>query len=207
MRHGETFTHTATLGRHHIELDDRGHSLVHLRNGNLFNEARLFASGAELPLEHPQVYFAMPDYLNLDFLLVMEDLLERNADPRDATRPMTVNQVNNGMTALSRLHSRYWNFQRRSEPRLRWVKNWRASRGWQVVRRGHWSQDAGYFPVSALTEEDRRHCEAELLESYRDALDFPGDTKPSREEAWLWYRAGITPAFRASAPRGRRVLP
>src|SRR3546814_8280976 len=27
------------------------HRIVHLRNGNLFNEARLFASGAELPLE------------------------------------------------------------------------------------------------------------------------------------------------------------
>lgn len=32
------------------------HRLVHLRNGNLFNEARLFASGVELPLDHPRVY-------------------------------------------------------------------------------------------------------------------------------------------------------
>src|SRR3546814_12465071 len=62
------------------------HRIVHLRNGNLFNEARLFASGAELPLEHPLVYYATIDRLRLDFLLVMEDLVARGADPRDATR-------------------------------------------------------------------------------------------------------------------------
>ncbi len=237
------------------------HRLVHLRNGNLFNESRLFACGAELPLEHPLVYRACPDYLRLDFLLVMEDLLDRDADPRDATRPMTVDQVASGLAGLARLHSRYWNFSRLSEPRLRWVKNWRPGRGWQiglrkcvprglerganelppavlalsaddivdlwvryvrelsrkpvtllhgdthigntyllpddtvgfldwqVVRRGHWSQDAGCFPISALTEENRRRHETELVEGYRRALDVPEDQKPSPDEAWLWYRA------------------
>ena len=237
------------------------HRLVHLRNGNLFNEARLFASGVELPLEHPRVYRAAPDYLRLDFLLVMEDLLERGADPREAIRPMTVAQAANGMAGLARLHGRYWNFDRRTEPRLRWVKQWRPSQGWQVglrkcvprglergrgelpaavlklsgdaivdlwvryvrglsrspvtllhgdthigntyllpggevgfldwqvARRGHWSQDAGYFPVSALTEDDRRRAEVELLESYRAGLDIPDRQKPTREDAWLWYRA------------------
>jgi hypothetical protein len=237
------------------------HRLVHLRNGNLFNEARLFASGVELPLEHPRVYYAAPDYLRLDFLLVMEDLLERDADPRDATRPLTIDQVHNGMAGLARLHGHYWNFNGRGEPRLRWVKTWRPGKGWQVglrkcvprglergrgelptevlrlsgdaivdlwvryvrglskgamtllhgdthigntyitpgdevgfldwqvVRRGHWSQDAGYFPVSALTETDRRVADADLLESYRAMLDIPDAQRPSREEAWLWYRA------------------
>jgi len=60
---------------------------------------------------------------------------------------------------------------------------------WQVVRRGNWSQDAGYFPISALTEDDRRRAEADLLESYRAGLTVPDGQKPSREEAWLWYRA------------------
>src|SRR3546814_10704160 len=49
------------------------HRIVHLRNGNLFNEARLFASGAELPLEHPLVYYATIDRLRLDFLLRSEE--------------------------------------------------------------------------------------------------------------------------------------
>jgi hypothetical protein len=237
------------------------HRIVHLRNGNLFNEARLFASGAELPLEHPVVYHARPDYLRLDFLLVMEDLLERNADPRDANRPMTVEQVINGLDGLARLHGRYWNFSKFTERRLRWVKTWKPSQGWkvglrrcvplglergkeflpddvlaldgdaivelwaryvrglshkpmtllhgdthigntyllpdgtvgfldwQVVRRGNWSQDACYFLVSALTVDERRNDERQLMACYLDALELPDTDKPSAEEAWLWYRA------------------
>jgi hypothetical protein len=240
------------------------HRLVHLRNGNLFNEARLFSSGISLPLDHPLVYKSMVDYLRLDFLLVMEDLLQRGADPRDATRPMTVDQVANGLRGLARLHSQFWGFKRRSRAGLRWVKSWKPTRGWQVglrnyvprglergradlpagilaltgdeivdlwaryvrklstapvtllhgdahigntyvlpdndvgfldwqvVRRGNWSQDVGYFLVSALTADDCRHSEADLIEVYRTSLDVPHGQRPSREEAWLWYRAATS---------------
>ena len=244
-----------------IKAHAANHRIVHLRNGNLFNEARLFASGADLPIEHPLVYRAIPHYLRLDFLLVMEDLLERGADPRDATRPMSIAQVRNGLAGLARLHSRYWDFNRLREKRLRWVKPWRPAKGWQVglrrcvprglvraagelppavsalsadavvdlwqryvrglsrrpitllhgdthigntyvlpdgtvgfldwqvVRRGHWSQDTGYFPVSALTVQDRRLAERELLEDYRRSLAVPEGQRPSKADAWLWYRA------------------
>jgi aminoglycoside phosphotransferase (APT) family kinase protein len=64
---------------------------------------------------------------------------------------------------------------------------------WQVVRRGNWSQDVGYFLVSALTVEDRRRREAELIEVYRKALDLPDRERPSAQEAWLRYRA--SPAY------------
>lgn len=241
------------------------HRLVHLRNGNLFNEARLFASGVELPLDHPRVYLSVVDRLRLDFLLVMEDLTQRGADPRDATRPMTVAQVADGLRGLARLHSRYWGLSARRQPALRWVKTWKPSKGWlvglrkripvglqraadslpaeilgyntdaildfwtryvaslsrepvtllhgdahigntyvlpddsvgfldwQVVRRGSWSQDVGYFLVGSLREEDRRLHEAYLLEVYREALDVPSAQRPSRDQAWLYYRA--TPAY------------
>ena len=109
-----------------------GHRIVHLRNGNLFNEARLFASGVSLPVDHPLVYKSIVDYLRLDFLLVMEDLTLRDADPRDATRPLCVEQVANGLRGLARLHSQYWGLSRRTHPQLRWVKTWKASKGWQV---------------------------------------------------------------------------
>lgn len=237
------------------------HRIVHLRNGNLFNEARLFSCGAALPLEHPLVYYATIDRLRLDFLLVMEDLLARGADPRDATRPLSVDQVADGLRGLARLHSRYWGFSARTHRALRWVKTWAPSKGWtvglqrriptglergagqlptaimqyggdemvsfwaryvgslslgpmtllhgdahvgntyvlpdggvgfldwQVVRRGGWSQDVGYFLVGALTEHDRREHEAELLKIYGDALDVPNGTRPSADELWLQYRA------------------
>jgi Phosphotransferase enzyme family len=242
-----------------------GHRIVHLRNGNLFNEARLFACGASLPVDHPLVYKSIVDYLRLDFLLVMEDLTQRGADPRDATRPMTVDQVAKGLRGLARLHSRYWGLSRKTHPQLRWVKTWKPGKGWlvglrkripiglergaqalppgvtkfdgdelvnlwsryvqsltrgpmtllhgdahigntyvlpdgdvgfldwQVVRRGNWSQDVGYFLVGALNETDRRSNDAELLEIYRNALEVPENQRPSAEQAWLQYRT--TPAY------------
>ncbi|MFI0355001.1 phosphotransferase [Actinomadura sp. 9N407] len=60
---------------------------------------------------------------------------------------------------------------------------------WQVVRRGHWSQDVGYFLAGSLTTEDRRRSEADLVEEYRRALRLPADRLPTSGEAWLRYRA------------------
>lgn len=241
------------------------HKWVHLRNGNLFLESRLFASGARLPLEHPHVYLAVPDYPRLDFLLVMEDLALRGADMRDALRPLSVEQVGSGLHGLAALHSGYWNIGPRSHRGLGWVKQWSPSHGWQVglrrrvplgltragdaisatvramtgdavvdlwarnvatlasgpqtllhgdahigntyvlpsgptgfldwqvVRRGNWVQDVGYFLVGSLTVEDRRHHERHLLEVYRDALRLPAADLPARDEMWLRYRQ--SPAY------------
>lgn len=241
------------------------HRWVHLRNGNLFNEARLFASGVLLPIEHPRVYAAVCDWLRLDFLLVMEDLRERQADPRDATRPLSVAQVASGLRGLARLHSQYWNLQAREHPGLRWLKTWAPAQGWQVglrkrvpvglqraagqlptqiaaldgdrivdfwcryvqtlarqpmtllhgdahignsyvlpddtvgfldwqvVRRGGWSQDVGYFLVGALARDERRRHDAALIESYRKALAVPDAERPDAQIAWLHYRA--SPAY------------
>jgi hypothetical protein len=242
-----------------------GHRIVHLRNGNLFNEARLFASGVPLLVDHPIVYKSIVDRLRLDFLLVMEDLKQRGADPRDATRPMSVEQVGQGVRALARMHSRYWGLTAKAHPKLSWVKTWAPTQGWQVglrkriplglqraagkieeavqkysgddivdlwarnvsslvrgpmtllhgdahigntyvlpdgsvgfldwqvVRRGNWSQDVGYFLIGSLTENDRRGSERQLLEEYRHALELPNDQRPSVEEIWLRYRT--TPAY------------
>jgi aminoglycoside phosphotransferase (APT) family kinase protein len=64
---------------------------------------------------------------------------------------------------------------------------------WQVVRRGEWSQDVGYFLIGSLTEDDRRAHEVDLVEEYRRALDVPSDQLPSADNAWLRYRT--TPAY------------
>ncbi|HEX7852389.1 MAG TPA: oxidoreductase family protein [Sphingobium sp.] len=236
------------------------HRWVHFRNGNLFGESRLFASGTPIPVDHPMVYLAVPDYPRLDFLLVMEDLNARGADCRDSTRPMNVAQVADAMTGLARLHSHYWGMTATSHPALKWVKPWAPSQGWQVglrrripiglsrsgdglpaaiagmsgdkvvdlwvdyvstlgsggqtllhgdahignsyvlpgdkvgfldwqvVRRGNWSQDVGYFLVGALTVEDRRAHERELLDIYRGALTLPASQAPSADEVWNRYR-------------------
>jgi hypothetical protein len=234
---------------------------AHALNGNMFNEPELFASGVPLPVDHPLAYYVLVDRPALDYVIVMEDVTKRGADPRDATRPMTVGQVANGLQGLARLHSQYWGFSGLTHPNLDWVQTWAATDGfaagligrvpaglergasvlpeevrqldtpaivdiwarcvdslardpvtllhadphigntyvlpsddigfldWQVLRRGNWSQDVGYFLVSALTVQDRRGSEAELVAAYGRSLDVPADQRPTVEEAWLRYRA------------------
>jgi hypothetical protein len=248
-----------------LKAHSPNHRFVHLRNGNLFNEARLFGCGVTIPVDHPMVFKSIVDYLRLDFLLVMEDLTRRGAEPRDATRPLNADQVENGLRGLARLHSQYWGISKKTHPQLRWLKTWTPTTGWQiglrrriptgldrgatqlpcevtalsgdeivklwsryvntlsrgpmtllhgdahigntyvigntevgfldwqVVRRGNWSQDVGYFLIGAMTEQDRRDNEVELIEIYRNALDVPENQKPSAKQAWLRYRT--TPAY------------
>jgi hypothetical protein len=62
---------------------------------------------------------------------------------------------------------------------------------WQVARRGNWSQDVGYFFVSALSMDDRRAHEADLIREYLDTLDLPLERRPTADEAWMRYRASM----------------
>ncbi|OLT27509.1 aminoglycoside phosphotransferase [Actinomadura sp. CNU-125] len=251
-------TYTTGSGPERVFLKAEGeHREVHSRNGNLFNESDLYDSHVPLPLDHPLVYKVITDRPRLDYVIVMEDVTARGAAPRNATRPLTVDQVANGLRGLARLHSRYWGFP--PDPRLDWVKTWAPTEGfqsglrahtpkglargaahvpsevaahgaegivdlwadfvstlhrepttllhadahigntyvlpdddvgfldWQVVRRGNWSQDVGYFLIGALTTEDRRRHESDLLADYRTALDV--ETRPSADDARLRYRA------------------
>jgi hypothetical protein len=241
------------------------HREVHARNGNLFNEADLYASRVPLPVDHPLVYQVIIDRPALDYVVVMEDLISRGADPRDSTRPLTPDQVANGLRGLARLHRAYWGFSGATHPDLAWVQTWEPTEGfqsglrrrvptgleragdtipaavakydgdeivdlwvrfvstltmgpvtllhgdahigntyllpdddvgfldWEVVRRGNWSHDAAYFLIGSLTEDDRRAREVDLVDAYLAALDVPTDQQPSRDEAWLRYRA--SPAY------------
>src|ERR1700721_1646060 len=76
--------------------------LVALTSG-LFHEPRLFTSGVVLPLDHPTVYTAIIDEEGSDFLMIMEDVVARGADPRDSTRPLTIDQAASGVRGLARL--------------------------------------------------------------------------------------------------------
>ena len=241
-------------------VDPEHADLVALTSG-LYHEPRLFSSGVVLPLDHPTVYTAILDEDRRDFLMIMEDVVARGAEPRDSTRPMTVAQVASGVRGLARMHSRYWGERLTSDPLLAWVEPFVAFAGleyaplhiaherlgetvaaeilalsgtelfvdiwaryigtlttspqtllhgdphigntyvlpddevgfldWQMVRRGNWSLDLGYFLQGALTIEDRRQSERQLLEEYRGALELPADEMPTAEEVWLRYRASV----------------
>jgi aminoglycoside phosphotransferase (APT) family kinase protein len=239
-------------------VDPAHAELVALTSG-LFHEPRLFASGVALPLEHPAVYAAVYDEGTSNFLMIMEDVTARGADPRDSTRPLTVDQAAGGVRGLARLHSKYWGDRLAAHSALGWVEPFVAFEGleyapleiayerlgdtvpaeiptltgkdlfvdiwaryiatltkstqtllhgdphigntyvlpnddigfldWQMVRRGNFSLDLGYFLQGALTIDDRRSAERDLLEEYRAALALPADEMPSSGELWLRYRA------------------
>ncbi len=80
-----------------VKAVDPDHKAMIKMTSGLLHEPRLFNSNVDLPLEHPLVYAAPIDEADEDFLLVMEDLTARDADPRDATRPLTVEQAANGV--------------------------------------------------------------------------------------------------------------
>ncbi|SEH71665.1 Predicted kinase, aminoglycoside phosphotransferase (APT) family [Mycolicibacterium rutilum] len=234
--------------------------LVALTSG-LFHEPRLFSSDVELPLDHPAVYAALIDEPGSNFVLIMEDVVTRGADPRDSTRPMSVEQVANGVRGLARMHSQFWGQRLSATSRLDWLEPFVAFEGlehaplhiaherlgdtvpsvvlglsgtelfvdiwaryigtlttspqtllhgdphigntyvlpdddvgfldWQMARRGNWSLDLGYFLQGALTIEDRRAAERDLLDEYRGALTLPSSELPSAEQVWLRYRASV----------------
>ena len=236
------------------------HRAVHARNGNLFNEPRIFASGMPLPVDHPEPYGVLINEAALDWLVVMEDVSLRGGDPRDSTRPLSIDQAANGVRGLARLHRAYRGFSAATHPALAWVQTWAPAEGfhsalrrrvplgleraggrlpaevarrsadeivdvwvryvallgrdptllhadahigntyllpdddvgfldWQVVRRGHWSQDVGYFLQGALVETDRRAAERELVAAYSEELGRGA----GRADVWRWYRA--SPAY------------
>ncbi|SEP10446.1 phosphotransferase family protein [Trujillonella endophytica] len=250
-------TYAAGSGPDVVFVKSEGeHRDAHARNGNLWNEPAFYSSGRPIPVDHPRPYAVLVDRPALDWVVVLEDVTGRGGDPRDALRPMTVDQVAAGARGLGALHRQYRGFRQADVPALEWVQTWAPTEGfssglrrrvplgleragdrlpaevlrcspdevvdlwvryvallhrdptllhadahvgntyvlpgddvgfldWQVVRRGHWSQDVGYFVQGALTDTDRRAAEQDLVEAHRTALDPAAD----RDEAWLWYRA------------------
>lgn len=240
---------------------DPAHKEMIRMTSGMFHEPRLFTCGVELPLEHPVVHTALIDEDDYDFVMIMEDLAARDADPRDATRPLSVEQAATGVRGLARMHGKYWGERVSREPTLDWLEPFLPWDGmqyaplqqaqqalgadapaavlaltideliesiwkpyirtlvtspqtllhgdphigntyllpsgevgfldWQVARRGNWSLDLGYFLQGALTIEDRRAGERELLAEYRDSLGLPADELPSSDEIWLRYRASV----------------
>src|SRR6476660_7478456 len=102
-------------------VDPEHADLVALTSG-LYHEPRLFSSGVVLPLDHPTVYTAILDEDRRDFLMIMEDVVARGAEPRDSTRPMTVAQVAGGVRGLARMHSEFWGERITGNQALGWVE-------------------------------------------------------------------------------------
>ena len=157
--------------------------LVALTSG-LYHEPRLFASGVVLPLDHPTVYAALIDEERRDFLLIMEDVVGRGADPRDSTRPMTVEQVTNGVRGLARLHSAFWGDRLTGNPALDWVEPFVAFEGMQ------------YAPLHIAHERLGDTVAAEVLGAHRRATVHRHLVALHRDADWIFYVNADPPARR-----------
>jgi hypothetical protein len=59
---------------------------------------------------------------------------------------------------------------------------------WQCAGRGHWSRDLAYAISGALTIEDRRAWEVELVQRYLARLEEVAGRSFEFNEAWTFYR-------------------
>lgn len=121
-RFGLTYAQGAGPATVFCKAADPAHAQLNARMGGALNEPRLFQQGVALPLEHPAVHFSAFDESTLYFVLVMEDVTQRGGDPRDATRPLSIDQAANGVAALARLHSAYWGSRLTDDPGLSWIE-------------------------------------------------------------------------------------
>ena len=82
------------------------------------------------------------------------------------------------------------------------LKNWYVTRDgrmglsdWQCTHRGHWGRDLAYAISTALSIDDRRAWEEELLRFYLDRLRAAGGPSVNFAEAWLHYRQQLPAAL------------
>ncbi|GAC70357.1 phosphotransferase [Gordonia soli] len=116
-----------------VKATDPDHKELLKLTSGIFHEPNLFNSGVSLPLEHPRVHAAIADEATYDFVVVMEDITQRGADPRDATRPLTADQVATGLRGLAKLHGEFWNHRSEKVPSLAWLEPFRAWDGMEIA--------------------------------------------------------------------------
>lgn len=75
------------------------------------------------------------------------------------------------------------------------LKNWYVTHAgamglndFQVIFRGHWARDVAYVLATALTVENRRNWERDLLRFYLDRLAAAGGPHERLENLWTFYR-------------------
>ena len=66
---------------------------------------------------------------------------------------------------------------------------------WQCVSRGHWARDVCYAIGSALSTEDRRAWEKDLLALYLEEMAREGGPVVPFDEAWTHYRQQLVTAL------------
>ncbi len=166
--------YTEGLGPSSVFIKMQGrmlHRLALVALGALAAEARLAASGLELPLDHPVAYASGVDWPRLATVVVMDDVVTDGGRPNDAGTALEVSEVEAGLDGLARLHAAYWD--KRLPPALGFLRPWRLSRRWAPLSR------------SSLSRGLRRLEEAGQPELFPPRLDAAGLERQFRHSATL----------------------
>jgi len=82
------------------------------------------------------------------------------------------------------------------------LKNWYVAGSgemglsdWQCATRGHWGRDLAYTLATALTVDNRRAWERDLIAYYLEELRAAGGPKVSFDDAWNAYRQQLITAL------------
>lgn len=115
-----------------VKLSGRlAHRLALAALGAVAAEARLAASGVDLPIDHPAPFAAGVDLRRLAAVVVTEDVAELGGRPNAATSPLGVDEVAHGLEGLARLHGAFAD--RPLPPGLAFLRPWRLGRRWAPV--------------------------------------------------------------------------
>jgi len=66
---------------------------------------------------------------------------------------------------------------------------------WQCLSRGHWSRDFAYAVIAALTPDDRRNWEKDLLVRYLERFGEHTGTRPDFDASFRHYRQQMVHAL------------
>ena len=125
-------------------------------------EALLAGSGVGLPLEHPAFYWSANDPRRIACVVVMEDVTTRGGRPNDATNPLNVDEVADGLAGLAKLHAAFWD--KPLPPGLLFLAPWRLGRTWAPVSRASLAHGIRRLDRSGRRELLPRDLNAGLLE-------------------------------------------
>lgn len=97
------------------------------------------------------------------------------------------------------LHRRHPEFLAHGDVHL---KNWYVAGSgemglsdWQCATRGHWARDLAYTISTALTVENRRAWERDLIKRYIEELRAAGGPEVAFDDAWTAYRQQLVTAL------------
>jgi Phosphotransferase enzyme family len=164
-------------------------------HGTCYSNARAKTELAHIPtwpeFFHRTLAFGMQEGSNQGFLAAKEVIPPATYRRFDEIWPKTLASVE--------LHNHLPHTLAHGDVHL---KNWYvAGNGemglsdWQCAGRGHWGRDDAYAIATALTIDNRRAWEKDLLRYYLDHLSAAGGPTVKFEDAWIHYRQQLMTAL------------